>query len=264
MKNFTIIHVLLFILLLLTYTCASGQTEDDYFVTVTLDTVYGKIKPMDFGPEPKVQVQTADNKKTVYSIFETKFFTYRGEQYFPVKHFDRYTFMKLLIPGYLSLYAFQPENQNNYDGLFLQKLDGTAIEVPNLGFKKNMSRFLSDCGDIGDRISNGEFNRTKLDSIVWAYNQCILKNTEQQQKIITAEEENLKKSDPWKALDEQIRSHKNFDQKSEALEIITEIIKKVSQGDKVPAFMVDGLKSNLENQTDLKTPLETALKTLAN
>lgn len=264
MKNFTVIHVLLFILMLLTYTCASAQSKEDYFVTVTLDTIYGKVKPMDFGPEPKVQVQTADNKKVVYSIFETKFFTYKGEQFFPVKHFDRYTFMKLLTPGYLSLYAFQPENQNNYDGRFLQKKDGTSIEVPNLGFKKHMSKFLEDCGDIGERIASGSLNRSMLDSIIYEYNVCILNNTVEQQKALSATNQNLKNADPWKTLDDQVRGHKDFDQKDEALEIITEVIKKVTQGDKVPSFMVEGLKSSLEGQKDLKTPLEAALKTLEN
>ncbi len=264
MKNFTVIHILLFLLLLLTYTCVNAQEKGDYVLTTTLDTLYGEVKPLDYGPIPKVQLQTTDKKKEAYSIFEIKEFSFKGEQYFPMKHYDRYTFMKLIVPGYLSLYAYQPENQNDFNGLFLYKMDGTSIEVPNLGFKKNMSKFLDDCGAVGERISSGEFNRNKLEEIIVAYNACITENTLEHREKIVIENNNVRKANPWNTLNDKVNDHQEFDGKETALEMITEILAKVSRGEKVPTFVIDGLKNILSSQENLKEPLETALKTLEN
>ena len=264
MKNLSIIHILLLILMILTYTCAAGQSTEDYVVTNTLDTIYGKIKPMDYGLEPKVQVQTADKKKSIYSIFEAKAYHFDGNTYFAVKNYDQYEFMRLISDGYLSLFAFKPENQNSYSGLFLTKMDGTFMEVPNLGFKKNMSRFLADCGDIGEKISNGDVSRKDLDAIIAEYNTCIADQTVKRQSEVLALEENVEKTNPWKSLDEKIKAAPDFEGKSTAMEMVTEIISKTSKGEKVPSFVIDGLKNVLSNQGSLKEPLEAALNSLEN
>jgi hypothetical protein len=249
--------------MLLTYTCTSGQTTEDYLVTNTLDTLYGKIKPLDYGQSPKVQLQTSESK-TLYSIFETKAYSYNGDIYLPVRNYDRYEFMKLILSGYLSLYAFIPPNQNGYDGLFLQKMDGTFMEVPNLGFKKQMSRYLYDCGTVGERIASGELSRKNLEEIILEYNACIDIRTNEKLSAISVKAENKEKVDPWKVLEEKIKSTAEFEGKTTALEMVTEIVKKVSKGEKVPSFIVDGLKNVLNNQEHLKEPLATALKMIEN
>lgn len=264
MKNFTIIHVLLLLLMLLTYTCASGQSTEDYFVSNTMDTIYGKIKPLDYGLEPKVQIQTADKKKTTYSIFETKAYSYNGDIFQPVKNYTKYEFMKVVTTGYLSLYHFKPENQTNYSGLFLTKMDGSFMEVPNLGFKKKMADFLGDCGTIGEKISSGEFTRGDLDVIINEYNTCILDRTNENQTKISTTLVNEEKSDPWKSLEKEIKESPDFEGKSSALEMVTEVISKVSKGEKVPAFVIDGLKNILKDQEDLTKHLTTALASLEN
>lgn len=262
MKNFTIVHILLLLLMLLTYTCASGQTTEDYFVSNTLDTIYGKIKPLDFGPEPKVQIQTADKKKTTYSIFDTKAYTYNGDTYKPVKNYNKYEFMKVVISDYLSLYTFKPENQTSYSGLFLTKMDGSIMEVPNLGFKKKMEAFLGDCGTIGERIESGELSRNNLEEIINEYNTCILNRTREKQSQAATASVNEGKSDPWKSLETEIKELADFEGKTSALEMVTEVINKVSKGEKVPSFVINGLKDVLKDQEELKTPLTTALKSL--
>ncbi len=264
MKNFTIIHVLLFLLMLLTYTCASGQATGDYFVSNKLDTIYGKIKPLDFGPEPKVQIQTADKKKTSYSIFETKAYTFNGDTYKPVKNFNKYEFMKVVISDYLSLYTFKPENQTTYNGLFLTKMDGSIMEVPNLGFKKKMEAFLGDCGTIGERIESGELSRNNLEEIINEYNACILNRTHEKQSQVATAIVNEEKSDPWKSLEKEIKESDDFEGKSSALEMVSEVINKVSKGEKVPSFVINGLKDILKGQEGLKKQLTTALESLEN
>ncbi len=218
---------------------------------------------MDYGNHPKVQVQNEENK-TTYSIFDTKAYTLGGETYMPIRNYDRYEFMRLVSTGYVSLYAFKPQNQNGYDGLFLQKMDGTFMEVPNIGFKKHMGRFLEDCGDISERISSGDLTRKNLEEILREYNSCITNRTKEKQAIIVTKIENKEKADPWQTLDEKIKNTAEFDGKSTALEMVAEVINKVTKNEKVPSFVIDGLKNVLRNQEQLKEPLENALKTIEN
>src|SRR5690348_13070906 len=135
MKNFAVIHILLFLLFLLVYQLAGAQ---DYLLTSRGDSLTGEVRPLLYGPEKKVQVISADKDKTTYSIFQVREFSSEGEVYQPVKGETGYVFMKLIKPGYLSLYAYQLDNQTRFDGLFLRKMDGQSLSVPNLGFKKFM------------------------------------------------------------------------------------------------------------------------------
>src|SRR5687767_4710050 len=120
MKSYCIVPVLIALLLMLAYQCSA----QDYVVTTKNDTIRGDVKPLLYGADKKVQVTAADKKKTVLPITQTLGFSLRGEIFHPVRTDAGYTFMKLLKPGYLSLYAFQLENQMTYDGRYLLKKDG--------------------------------------------------------------------------------------------------------------------------------------------
>src|SRR5688500_16900625 len=129
MKKFAVIHILLFVLLMLVYQCAGAQ---DYVLTTRGDSITGEVKPLLYGPEKKVQIVSGDKEKTTFSVFQIRAFSSEGEIYHPVRSDNGYVFMKLIKPGYLSLYTFQLENQSRFDGLFLKKLDGDNLSVPNL------------------------------------------------------------------------------------------------------------------------------------
>src|SRR5690242_6588593 len=109
----TIVQFLLFIILMIAYTCSSAQ---DYVVTSSGDTLKGTLKVLNLSSEKKVQITDAQKKKTMVSLFKMRSFFYKGETYHPVKGEKAYQFMKLMKEGYLSLYAFQLENQASYDG----------------------------------------------------------------------------------------------------------------------------------------------------
>jgi hypothetical protein len=260
MKNFAVIHILLFILLMLVYQCAGAQ---DYVITTKGDSINGEIKTLFYGPEKKVQVTTDDKKKTVYSIFQTRRFHYRGEIYQPVKYDRGYTFMKVIKPGYLSLYAFQMENQVNYDGLILVKKDGARLEVPNLTFKKNMTKFLEDCEAVAEKIDKGELTKKNIQTIVDEYNACINTRTLNDAKLITRTENASKKISSWDELETQIKSKGDFEGKADALEMVGEIKAKIKREEKVPNFMIEGLKSSL-SKTDLTESLNKALAEIQN
>jgi hypothetical protein len=150
-----------------------GVSGQDFIVTIQGDTLVGDVKALTYGPDKKVQITEAGKKKVVYPFYKVKSFTVDDEVFQPVKGPQGYTFMKLLKAGYLSLYSFQSNNQNLYDGQFLLKMDGDGIEVPNITFKKGMKRFLDDCPTVTDKIESDLLNKKDLVQIIDEYNACI-------------------------------------------------------------------------------------------
>ena len=133
--------------------------------------------------------------------------------------------MKLLRPGYLSLYAFQVENQSRFDGLFLKKADGGNLVVPNLGFKKYLGQFLKDCPEVAERIKEGDLNKKNLMALVDAYNQCVELRTVDHDEIIAQGDQKNILTDAWDSLEEKVKAEE-FSEKNNALEMIAEIKKK--------------------------------------
>jgi hypothetical protein len=260
MKPICIVPVLIFLILMLAYQCSSAQ---DYVVTSRNDTIRGDVKPLLYGPEKKVQVTTADRKKTVYAITQTKSFVYKNDVYHPVRNERGYVYMKALQVGYLTLYAFQLDNQATYDGRYLVKRDGGRLEVPNLGFKKAMSKFLDDCETVAARISEGELNKTAMTQIVDEYNRCIEGRTSESIKVITANRAQEKNAGPWQALEEKVKAEPEFEGKKDALDMIAEAKKKVASSEKIPNFLLEGLKSALAGR-NVQPELENALKQVGN
>jgi hypothetical protein len=258
MKTFTVIHIILFLLVMLVYQCASAQ---DYLVTTKGDTIRGELRPLTFGTDKKVQVVDSNKKKTSYPLFQIRAYSFKGDTYQPVRSEKGYSFMKLIKSGYLSLYNFQMENQVTFDGQYLLKKDGKGLEVPNLSFKKIMGRFLEDCPQVAARIDAGDLGKKELVEIVDAYNACVDNRTVDHSKIIVMKAEQTKKISAWDDLEEKINAKEDFQGKTDALEMIAEIKNKIKREEKVPNFLVEGLKSSLA-QANLSTELDAALSEL--
>ena len=263
MKNFCIIPILLFILFMLVYQCTSAQDIKDYVVNSKRDTIYGDVKPLLFGADKKVQVQTADKKKIVVPITQTLSFSKDGQIYQPVRSEKGYVFMKLIKEGYLSLYAYQLDNQITYDGRYLVKRDGSRLDIPNLSFKKLLAKFLSDCGDVSEKISSGELGKKDINQIIDYYNACVNGKTVETKKVITQTQEAAKKISSWDILEEKLKAEPDFTSKKDALDMVADIKGKISRSEKVPNFLLEGLKSALST-TNLKTELDNAIKDVSN
>lgn len=237
--------------------CVNAQ---DFLVTTKGDTLTGEIKTLNYGPEKKVQLKGADNKKTVYSMFQVAYYSLDKEVFYPVKGPYGYSFMKLLKPGYLSLYNFTSENQMTYDGLYLLKKDGKGIVVPNISFKKTLTSFLKDCPEVSTKIENDEFSKKDLEKIIDAYNACIISRTNH----LTAQQNSIGTKDkigPWNILAEKIIAIENFSEKENVLEMISEVKKKISNAEKVPNFLISGIKQSITDSA-LQEDLANAINSL--
>lgn len=257
MKNFSVIHILSVALIMQMYQFAGAQ---DYILTTRGDSISGEVKPQLYGTEKRVQITTTDKKKTTYSLFEIRAFSHSGEIFHPVRGDKGYVFMKLIKPGYLSLYAFQPDNEMRYDGLLLKKLDGEQTVVPNLGFKKFVTRFLDDCPEVSDRVQEGDLGKKDLTEIIDNYNACIASRTVDHKDVIVRRQEQTTKISAWDSLEENIRT-KDFSGKTDALDMISEIRKKIQRQEKIPNFLLEGLKNSLQ-ETGLTAELDKAIQEL--
>lgn len=254
MKQFSFIQILLLILMLVVSHCSHAQ---EYVVPLRGDTIKGDVRLAGIGITQRVQVIGEDGKKKSYGVTEVREFNYKDNVFRPIKGLNGYVFMKLLKDGYLALYGFQPDNQTNYDGRFLMRKDGAGLEVPNLTFKKSISKYLSDCPRVSEKVEKGDFGRRDIETIVSEYNNCITNNTTE----VAVE---TKKLNPLDVLEQKVKDKTSFEGQTDALDMISEMKKKVQRKEKVPNFMVEGLKSALSSQTDLTTDLDAALKELAN
>ncbi len=93
-----------FFLVLLAAAASVPCLSQDHIVTIQGDTIVGEVKALAYGPDKKVQIIEPGKKKTVYQFFKIRSFSIDNQVYQPVKGPDGYTFMKLIKPGYLSLF----------------------------------------------------------------------------------------------------------------------------------------------------------------
>ena len=231
----------------------------DYVITSKGDSITGQLKPLLYGPEKKLQVSNTDKKKEVFSIFQVRRYRYKDEMYEPIKGPEGFTFMKVVKSGYLSLYSYQLPNQVTYEGSYMMRRDGKGMDVPNISFKKTMKTYLKDCQSVVDRIDKGELTRKNLNEIIDAYNLCIQGHTVNHAAVIVAQEEQTKSITAWDELENKVKASSDFEGKPNALEMIQDIKGKISRSEKIPNFLIDGLKSVLKDES-FQPALQAALK----
>ena len=241
--------VLTLALLVITSVIGLGQ---DYIITAKGDSLVGKVRIEKIGIEKKIYVTTTEKKKTNYTIFQFRHAVINGEKYIPFKRGDVFDIVKIVQSGYLSLYAFQQENQNTYDGLYLAKKDGEAIEVPNLQFKKQVTKLLADCESVKEKVESKEFKRSDLPKIISSYNDCISDKT----KVAFANnaksntDEKLNNETDWNNFKSQLEGT-NLENKENVLEMFEEIKSKKAKGEKIPNFLIESFRAGIKSNQEL-------------
>ena len=227
--------------------------QSNFLITVKGDTLYGDVKILSYDIVDRVQL-TANKKKKSFTALEAKAVFLDNEMYHSVRHDTRYHFMIVKQSGYLSLYGFRFDNQITYDGRFLVKRDGDAMEVPNLTFKKTMQEFLKDCMSVSDRIKSGELSKKNLDTLITLYNTCINENTKLAalaNATIVNSEISLPAIDNLKIKIE----NSSLSSRQDILDLVRDIETKVKGNQPVPNYLIEGLKEYLLD-TEYKGDLE--------
>jgi hypothetical protein len=232
--------------------------QTDYVVKVSGDTLKGTVKLLPYDQIERVQI-ISGGSKTIFTALQVRAAGKDNNVFKGVKYDNSVRFMKVIKSGYLSLYAFNTEHQNSWNDLFLTKLDGTGMEVPNLSFKKTLGKYLSDCPNVKNRIDAGDLTKRDLDRIVDLYNACLQTRTEAA---------NSKTVDPAMIDSEKVLAvnnlmtkveAENFVTKKDALDVLKDIQSKVKKNEPVPNYLLEGLKSYLLETPSLSKDLESLL-----
>jgi hypothetical protein len=238
------------IVLILTGYCVFAQS--DYVVTLKTDTLKGDTRILSYDQMDRVQI-SKDGKKEMFTALQVLVISIDNELFKPVKIDNSIRLMKIIKSGYLSLYGFKLPNQGAYDGRFLVKLDGTSMEMPNLGFKKIMAGFLEDCSELSEKIKKGEIGKAKIEEIIDQYNMCLLKA-----KPVSAAADQPDKANKIEAIQNLKNKIKeqNIASGQDALDILNDIQTKVERNESVSNYLLDGLQSTLKDQASLSEDLD--------
>jgi hypothetical protein len=242
---------LIFLLTSLMAYNVSAQT--DYVVLAKGDTLYGSVRYLNMGNDQKIVLSNPSRKKTYYEKTQLKAFAQDGHRFHTLRTNQGYTVMKLIKDGYLSLYAFQMENQSTWDGQYLYKRDGTGLEVSSLLFRKRMKEFLYECPDLVVKLETKELTRTDLNTIIDQFNACV----EQQTLAAKMQTEKESKLDE---LEKAVTALEDSESRTTALEVIAELRLKVQRGEKIPTVFEKTLLSALAAYPQLTELAQAALR----
>lgn len=233
--------------------CLLGQ---DYVVLAKGDTVRGSLTFMMHGKVEQVTVK--GQKRETFSSMQVRHISRRGVALKPVQYADMVRFMEIMQDGYLSLLGFQLPNQSTYEGRLLQRRDGKAMEVPTLGFKKQMANFLSDAPELAAKIREGTYGGSDLLEIITAYNQFI--DSKSKTVAAQARSEQVQKS-KTEVLDEVIGRVQQLEltNKADILDMLQDVKEKAAQAKPVPSYLARLIKENLAGNEALLEKLKPIL-----
>jgi hypothetical protein len=246
-------------LFVFTLMVTEGFGQTDYAVTNKGDTVKGVVRILSYDQKlDRIQIATGRNKVD-FTALEAPFLFVQGEEYVTQRHESSFIYMKPLIKGYLSLFAFRLGNQYHYDGQQLIKLNGQSIEVPNLKFKSIMADFLEDCEGVRTQLKQGTLKRKNLEAIISAYNTCMNQQTE---AVVQVEENKPNAAnDLINALRDRVMQAE-FPSRPDALDLIKDMQQKIEGNQRVPNYQIEALKEFLKDQLNLKEPLDQVIAIL--
>ena len=236
----------------------------DYVINLQGDTLRGTVRIITMDPIDQVRV-TVDKKKTNLTALKARTIFLNQETYNSVRNGQTQKFMKLIKPGFLSLYGFKLPNQTQYDGLFLVKKSGQSMEVPNLGFKKLMMAFLSECEPVTDALEEETLKRKDLNDIIDKFNTCsdLLRTGGDTGVRPLASYDNDKKIGAVDAFKKKVDALETFSVKKDVLDILSDIREKLEKQESIPSYLYGVLKSHLANQPAMTEDLEKLIALLS-
>lgn len=161
MKHFFLITIL--------FISSGVYGQNDFLVTNSRDTIYGKVTfPTPKGTE-KVMLKNDDGNQefTVGKIFSAMV---KGTEYRKIWVVDKFKIAKVEISGFLSMLKFRNEGEYEFSTYYLIKQSGESLQVSALVFRRKMAQFLGDCNELADAINKKEYNFRQINQVVERYN----------------------------------------------------------------------------------------------
>lgn len=242
---------------------AMGQSN--YAITIKGDTLRGEIQLMTYDLQDRLQI-TRNKKKENFTALQVPTLFLDSVLYKVQRLENGYRYMQVLKSGFLSLYGFRMKDQFGFDGRLLIKMDGSRLEVPNIGFKKQMGEFLGDCDLLAERIRNSELGRKDLDQIIDLYNECA--DTKKAVQTITSaamvqpSAATAQQTAALEKLAARVRGAALANQK-DVDDLLADMTTKLNNKQKIPNYQIGALKEYLAGK-GLDSELNAFLGTLEN
>lgn len=236
----------------------------DYIVTLQKDTLRGEVSiplPKEFVEE--VRLETEDSKD-LYKVHQVLSVFTDSTFYEPVKLINKYRFMKVVEPGYLTLYLYRADQSYDFNTFYLQKRSLEGIEVPNISFRKVIIDFLENCPSLVEKIENKTYRKNDLKEIVAEYNLCITDRTEM---IYEANAENVAdegqtEAHPGVTIIRGIQAKIDKESKAELFTLLSDIKTKLSKNQPVPGYLKSALKEQTSGMSNIENEVSELLKAL--
>jgi hypothetical protein len=233
---------------------SSALQAQDYLVTTKKDTLRGSITIASYHGVDRA-VLNVNGKKTEFQAYGVLLVTLDTISYIPVRIPDAFRLMRLEKRGILNLCYARQAPGTPYNVPYLVKVSGESMEVTALRFKRSVSRFLSECGIITQKIEENELGRNDLEKIVDGYNNCMVQQTSV--AFIYSEDPKLS---ALTAFNEKLS--KDTTVPAEAMDILKDLFGKVKEGKPAPNYLIEGLRETLKGHPVYTQDLEELIATL--
>lgn len=248
----------LILVALLFCTAAAIAQNQDYVVTLKNDTIHGKVVISKYSDQIQQVTVKGEQKKSTFKVYQVKSISNRHGIYHTLRIRGQYQLALLIKEGYLSYYKYSGNPTSTsliFETPLLYKKTTEAIEVPNIGFKKQMKVFLSDCEATLQKFEADEYSRNDLEKVVDEYNQCIAIRTEQinEQRIVAVKESSM--ADEIDEISDAVSISSSIKDKVELLEMLADVQKKLKNGESIPSYLIGALKNKLTEEPELSSKL---------
>jgi hypothetical protein len=232
------------------------HAQDSYVLTLKGDTLRGPLKILSYDALDRVSINT-DGKKVNLTAVQVRYLFFEETTYAPVQHEKTIRFMRVIRPGYLTLYGYRQPYQTNYDSRLLVKMNGEQLDLPNIGFKKILSEFLADCETTAAKVKAGDFERSNVEAIVDDYNVCVAG----QNKVVISTTKPTPLIEAVAALRTKVDSS-SIESKKDVLDLLNDIDGKAKNKQSIPPYLASGLKSYLADKKEFEAELNNLLALL--
>lgn len=237
-------------------------------ITLRGDTLTGTFSLAKRGGDEFVDFVDQENKKKKFRLFDIKrIISVENEIIEPISIGDGdYTFGKLITEGYLSLYSYRSQNSTiTFNEKILIKLDGSSLPVPGaFGFKKTVSKFLSECPVVSQKVGDKKLGSDELDQIIKEFNSCIARKSSSNSNASTEAAPTIAVADELQTQIDDFRTLLKYSDKvknkEDVSDMFSDLVNKLVDKKKVPNYLKNVLLDAVANDSKLKALVEGLLE----
>lgn len=235
--------------------------QESVVITSKMDTLRGKAF-INFGDaySNDAVMLKIDKKKKKLNAYEVRsvFLPKDSSILHPIKMDGRYQFIKLLQDGsFVKLYGYKTPTEANasFGYQVLIKADGGQHKLGNIGYKKGLINFLTECPKVTEKIENGTYKKNNLNKVIDQYNACISEKSNASLKEVTAVIEASKIDDLISMVNDA-----DIEDKAELLDMLTDVKGKMASQKEIPSYLQNAIIEKFDNKTEFVNTFKSIIK----